>query len=140
VTIYCGIFFISAKDVNSSNFDKNRDFYLSSEGKLVFFAVIAFCNVAFLMLWLVKFIVVIKVLIKDKFPKLYVIIFLCGRSDKMALETAKRARDRKKEAIIESIEAVSLMMNKMKSMYVNNVFYQDHNRFLRLLYFIEAER
>ena len=92
------------------------------------------------MLWLVKFIVVIKVLIKDKFPKLYVIIFLCGRSDKMALETAKRARDRKKEAIIESIEAVSLMMNKMKSMYTNNVFYQDHNRFLRLLYFIEAER
>jgi hypothetical protein len=106
----------------------------------MFFAVIAFCNVAFLLLWLVKFIVVIKVLIKERYPKLYVIIFLCGRSDKMVLETAKRARDTKKEAIIESMESVSLMMNKMKSMYANNVFYEDHNRFLRLLYYIESER
>jgi hypothetical protein len=106
----------------------------------MFFGVIAFCNVAFLLLWLVKFIVVIKVLIKERYPRLYVIIFLCGRSDKMVLETAKRARDTKKEAIIESMEAVSLMMNKMKSMYANNVFYEDHNRFLRLLYYIESER
>lgn len=58
----------------------------------------------------------------------------------MALETAKRARDTKKEAIIESIEAVNLMMTKMKGMYSNNVFYEDHNRFLRLLYYIESER
>jgi hypothetical protein len=58
----------------------------------------------------------------------------------MALETAKRARDTKKEAIIESIEAVTLMMNKMKGMYINNVFYQDHNRFLRLIYYIESEK
>jgi len=41
----------------------------------------------------------------------------------MALETAKRARDTKKEAIIESVEAVTLMMNKMKGIYINNVFY-----------------
>jgi hypothetical protein len=30
VTIYCGIFFISAKDISSGTFDKNRDFYLSA--------------------------------------------------------------------------------------------------------------
>lgn len=83
---------------------------------------------------------VIKVLIKDSYPRLYIIFFLCGRKDKMALETAKRARDTKKEAIIESIEAVNLMMTKMKGMYSNNVFYEDHNRFLRLLYYIESER
>ena len=140
VTIYCGIFFISAKDPLSSNFDKNKDFQLSNTGKLLFFGVIAFCNFAFIALWLVKFIVVIRVLIKDKYPKLYVVVFLCGRKDKMTLENAKRAKDIKKEAIIESIEAVSLMMNKMKSMYINNVFYQDHNRFLKLLYHIESER
>lgn len=140
ITIYCGIFFISAKDPNSGNFDKNRDLQLSSEGKLIFFGVIAFCNLAFMLLWLVKFIVVVKVLIKDKYPKLYIVLFLCGRADKMAFETAKRARDRKKEAIIQSIESVTLMMSKMKSMYINNVAYEDHNRFLKLLYFIESER
>jgi hypothetical protein len=140
VTIYCGIFFISAKDPTNSSFDVNKDFQLSSNGKLGFFAVIAFCNIAFLILWLVKFIVVIRVLIKEKYKKIYILFFLCGRSDKMPLENAKRARDTKKEAIIESIEAVTLMMNKMKGMYSNNVFYEDHNRFLRLLYYIESER
>jgi hypothetical protein len=140
VTIYCGIFFISAKDPTLSTFDKNRDFALSKQGKLLFIAVIAFCNVAFVLLWLVKFIGVVKVLIKDKFPRLYTILFLCGRKDKMNLENMKRARDVKKEAIIESIESVNLMMNKMKRMYINGVFYEDHNRFLKLLYYIENER
>lgn len=41
----------------------------------------------------------------------------------MGLETVKLARDVKKESIIESIEAVTLFMTKMKSMYENNVFY-----------------
>jgi hypothetical protein len=123
VTIYCGIFFISAKDPDSQNFDKNKDFQLSDTGKLLFFGVIAFCNFAFMALWLVKFVVVIRVLIKDKYPNLYTVVFLCGRKDKMALENYRRARDIKKEAIIESIEAVTLMMNKMKQMYANNIYY-----------------
>ena len=91
--------------------------------RMFLFLAIAFCNVAFIFLWLTKFINVIKVLIKDKYPTLYIIIFLCGRKDKMAFENSKRARDIKKEAIIESIEAVALMMNKMKSMYINNVYF-----------------
>jgi uncharacterized protein YpmB len=140
VTIYCGIFFISAKDPNSSLFDKNKDFALTDNVKTMLFCVIAFCNVAFVLLWLGKFVNVIKVLIKDKYPNLYIVIFLCGRRDKMGLENAKRAREIKKEAIIESIEAVTLMMNKMKSMYVNNVYFQDHKRFIKLLYTIESER
>jgi hypothetical protein len=89
-------------------FDKNKDFYLSPQGKLVFFCVIALCNISFVLLWIVKFIGVIKVLIKDKYPAVYTIFFLCGRKDKMDLENVRRARDIKKEAIIESIEAVTL--------------------------------
>ncbi len=58
----------------------------------------------------------------------------------MSLETVKRARDVKKESIIESIEAVMQFMSNMKSMYANNVFYQDHNRYLKLLYYIDSER
>jgi len=72
---------------------------------------------------LFKFISVVRVLIKESYPRLYVILFLCGRSDKTGLETAKRVRDTKKEAIIESIETVALMMNKMKSLYINDLFY-----------------
>lgn len=58
----------------------------------------------------------------------------------MSLETVRRARDVKKESIIESIEAVMQFMSNMKSMYANNVFYQDHNRYLKLLYYIDSER
>lgn len=85
--------------------------------------IIAVCNLAFILLWLTKFIAVMRVLIKEEYPRLYVVIFLCGRSDKMGLETVKRARDVKKESIIESIEAIMLFMNKMKGMYANDVFY-----------------
>ena len=33
-----------------------------------------------------------------------------------------------------------LHMGKMKGMYENQIFYEDHNRFLRLLYYIESEK
>lgn len=139
-TIYCGIFFISSKDPTQSSFDPSKDFYLSSNGEILFFVVIALCNLAFILLWVTKFIAVIRVLIKEEYPRLYVVLFLCGREDKMGLETVKRARDVKKESIIESIEAVTLFMTKMKGMYADNVFYQDHNRFLKLLYYVESEK
>ena len=140
VTIYCGIFFISSKDINSDSFNKNKDFHLDENSKIFFFGVIAFCNVSFVILWVTKFVVTIRVLIKEKYPTIYVYLFLCGRKDKMPLEVAKRARDVKKEAIIESIEAVVLYMSKMKGLYISNICYEDHNRFLRLLYYIESER
>jgi hypothetical protein len=140
VTIYCGIFFISSKDINNPTFNKNKDFYLDENSKLLFFFIIAFCNVSFILLWFTKFVVIIRVLIKDKYPNLYVYLFLCGRHDKMKLEVSKRAGDVKKEAIIESIEAVILYMQKMKGLYANNIYYEDHNRFLKLIYYIEGER
>jgi hypothetical protein len=56
------------------------------------------------------------------------------------METAKRARNSKKETIIECIEGIMLHMGKMKGMYENQIFYEDHNRFLRLLYYIESEK
>jgi hypothetical protein len=58
----------------------------------------------------------------------------------MVQETAKRAKDSKKEAIIECIESIVLNMQKMKGLYADSIFYEDHNRFLKLLYYIEAER
>ena len=96
---------------------------MTDNGRTFFFALIAICNLAFILLWLTKFIAVIRVLVKEEYPRLYVVIFLCGRSDKMGLETVKRARDVKKEYIIESIEAIMLFMTKMNGMYANDVFY-----------------
>ena len=56
------------------------------------------------------------------------------------METAKMARLIKKEAIIENIESCVLYMQNIKKMYANNIYYEDHNRFLRLLYHIENEK
>ena len=77
-------------------------------------------------------------MIKDKCPKIYTFIFLCGRDDKFTKETVKRAGIIKREKIISSIEDTILFLKKMKKIYSNNVFYEDHDRFLILLYEIES--
>ena len=140
VTIYCGIFFISGKDEKDSKIDRNKDFVLYEEYKLFFFLIILFCNLSFILLWLTKFISIMRETIRQTSRKLYIYLFLCGRESKFQMQAAITAREYKKEAIIESIEAVQLYMNKMKRLYVSNIFYEDHNRFLKLLYYIESER
>lgn len=122
ITIYCGIFFVSNKPLDS-NFNVNKDFHLPPEGQFFFFIIIATCNILFIFLWVFKFLEIGRDLIKTKFPKLYVFIFLCGRWDKYETENAKRASVNKKEKIIANMEDTILYLNKIKSMYVNNIFY-----------------
>ena len=43
-------------------------------------------------------------------------------------------------AIIANIENVILYLSNMKSIYARDVFYEDHDRFLKLLYHIEHEK
>lgn len=66
----------------------------------------------------------------------YTTICLWGRKDRWQHEMQKRARENKKEAIIQNIENVTLFMNQMKESYSQSIFFQDHKRFLRLLYYI----
>lgn len=54
ITIFCGIFFISARDPSSTTFDKNKDFSLDPVTNYVFFVVIAGSNLVFVVLWLIK--------------------------------------------------------------------------------------
>lgn len=54
ITIYCGIFFISAKK-QDENFVENRDFALTESGKILLVMIIAFCNSFFILLWMLKF-------------------------------------------------------------------------------------
>lgn len=140
ITIFCGIFFISARDPLSSNFDKNKDFSLDPVSQYIFFIVIAGCNLMFVVLWLLKLQDVIKDNLMSNFPKIYITLCLWGRMDQWKHEVYKRAKDKKKEAIIQNIENVTLFMNEMKEIYIKDIFYEDHKRFLRLLYHIASER
>ena len=94
----------------------------------------------FLILWFIKLLDIMRDKIKEDYTRLYIVLFLCGRKDKMAFEDVKRARTRKKEAIIANIENVILYLSNMKSIYARDVFYEDHDRFLKLLYHIEHEK
>ena len=85
ITIYCGIFFISAKE-RDENFIENRDFALTETSKILLVFVIAFCNSLFILLWILKFLDMSRMIIKDFSRDLYVFLFLCGRTDKLAQE------------------------------------------------------
>jgi hypothetical protein len=67
--------------------------------------------------WIFKFISIIRYLLKERNTKLYVILFLCCRNDKLAKEDEKLARESKRETIIEKIEEVQFFMKNMKNMY-----------------------
>ena len=114
----------------------NKDFYLSEDGKFLFFCAIAFCNFMFLITWLLKFLEIGREMIKKNFKRIYICLFLCGREDKLETETAIRASVVKKERIIANIEDTVLYMQKMKKFYINNICFEDHNRFMRLLYLV----
>jgi len=118
----------------------NKDFYLSKEAKYIFFAIICMCNVAFLIFWVAETIHTYRDLIKNKAPEVYVRVFLCGRQDKMEHENSKRAAVKKKEVIISKIEEIVLFLNMVKTMYIKDIKFEDHERLLELLYLSDYER
>lgn len=76
----------------------------------------------------------------SEFPDIYTKICLWGRIDRWKYEVYKRAQNKKKEAIIQNIENVTLFLNEMKDIYIKDIFYEDHKRFLKLLYYISSEK
>ena len=101
--------------------------------------VIVTCNAFFLILWIIHFMEVGREVIKKFSKRIYVFIFLCGREDKLEKEAIRRAGILKREKIISIIDEQMLFLKKMKGIYSNNIFYEDHDRFLRLLYQVENE-
>jgi hypothetical protein len=108
VTIYCGLFFISKADPESSTFNEAKDFVLTPGIKFVLVIIIVLFNVGFMALWFVKFMLTLRTMIKnlENGDKYYVAIFLCCRRDKLVKEDAKLAREAKRETIIEKIEEI----------------------------------
>jgi hypothetical protein len=133
------VFFISAKDPTLPSFDVNNDFALSNEKKIAFFMVILACNVFFILFWASEFVNAYKDMIKKRFPSWYIRIFLCCRERKMQYENAKVATIFRRETIITKVEEVVLFLNKMKNLYIRDIKFEDHERFLELCYKIDYE-
>lgn len=140
VTIYCGLFFISQKDETSSTYDANTDFSMSPRQQTIFFAAIVAVNVVFFFVWSFRFLLAMRTMIKQNYPRTYVVVFLCCRKDKLIKDEAKLARDAKRETIIEKIEDIQFFITNMKSIYSKEIFYEGHEKFIKLLYHIESEK
>lgn len=140
ITIYCGLFFISKADPESNTFNPSKDFVLTPAFEFGLITLIIVTNIGFMALWAVKFLLTLRAMIKENYPQLYVILFLCCRRDKLIKEGAKIAREAKRETIIEKIEEIQFFIKHMKEIYSKEIFYEGHEKFLNLLYYIENQR
>lgn len=137
ITIYCGIFFLSSEDSTSQSFDKNRDFSMTETGSIVLFLFIVGSNALFILIWSVRFYFIVREMVRDKYPKIYIYIFLCCRKDRWVRENIQRAKNEKNEYMIAKIEDIQYFMKDMKTMYINHINYEGHEDFMKLLYIIE---
>ena len=88
VTIYIGIFYLTSKKTSDLDFDKNKDFALNPASEMILFCIILLSNAVFVIMWMFQFYFIIKVMFRDKYPKLYVALCLCCRIDKLERESS----------------------------------------------------
>jgi len=50
------------------------------------------------------------------------------------------AQEQKRETIIEKIEEIQFYLKEMKRMYTKEIYYEGHQRFMKLMYFVEFEK
>ena len=140
ITIYCGLFFISQVDKNSSSYNPNTDFTMTENNQYVLFFTIIIVNLIFIFMWTFKFIMTLKSMFKQNYENVYIMLFLCCRRDKLMKDEAKLAREAKRETIIEKIEDIQFFIKNMKQIYSKEIFYEGHDKFIKLLYYIENQR
>lgn len=102
--------------------------------------IIILTNATFLVMWFLRFLSIVRYMLKEKYLKIYVCLFLCCRDDKLQKENERLAKESKRETIIEKIEDIQFFMKNMKKMYTRQIFYEGHQNFMKMLYFIEQER
>lgn len=144
ITIYCGLFFISRTDQLSGSSKETEDsnaMKVQDEGaQLPFLVIIAFVNILFFFVWSFKFLLAMRTMIKQNYQRTYIIFFLCCRKDKLEKDEAKLARDAKRETIIEKIEDIQFFIKNMKTIYSKEIFYEGHEKFIELMYYIESQK
>jgi hypothetical protein len=127
-------------DGYSQNFNPNTDFTMTDEQIYVFFFIIVIVNMVFFFVWCFKFLMSMKRMLKQTYPNIYIIIFLCCRRDKLEKDEVKLAREAKRETIIEKIEDIQFFIKNMKQIYSSEIFYEGHDKFIKLLYQIEDQK
>jgi hypothetical protein len=143
-TIFAGIFFnvTTPKDMkfNSTEEDITMEKDNKERTDFIFAFIVVSINVIFTVFWLVNFVKSIKNSIRENNKKLYINVFLCCRADKLNKDDILIKREEKSEVIIEKIEDIQFFVNKMRMIYTKGIFYEGHDKFLNLLYYIENER
>jgi len=79
---------------------------MTDASRMIFLIMILLSNGAFIFTWFMKFIGIMKVSIREKYPKLYIIFFLCCRKDLLMKERYAIAKNEKWEKIISKIEDI----------------------------------
>jgi hypothetical protein len=125
-------------DSSSTTYNPNTDFVMTPNSQLIFFFTIIAANLIFIFMWIFKFVMTLKTMFKQNYENLYVMIFLCCRRDKLVKDEAKLAREAKRETIIEKIEEIQFFIQHMKQIYSSEIFFEGHEKFIKLLYFIES--
>ena len=64
ITIYCGLFFISNVDSNSTTYNPNTDFVMTPQSQMIFFFTIIVVNLIFIFMWIFKFVMTLKTMFK----------------------------------------------------------------------------
>ena len=79
---------------------------LSETGKTIFFVIILGSNIFFFGMWLIKFYFIMRSMIRERYQKLYICLFMCCRKDRWLRENIRRAKEEKREGIISKIEEI----------------------------------
>ncbi len=82
VTVYCGIFFLSAR--NPANFIHGKDFALSDSHKWVLFLAIILSNGVFISLWIYRLLGHLRDKLLTRFPGCYRFFCLCCSHPRLA--------------------------------------------------------
>ncbi|CDW71354.1 UNKNOWN [Stylonychia lemnae] len=121
ITVYCGLFFIADKPADwiKENPEYSQgSIALSDSSMLVLFIIIVIANLIFLVYWLFCMFNEIRLKIRNKFPKIYLVLCLCFNTGKFASELLKLQQKTKddeiKQAFLKRIKELKRMYNQGK--------------------------
>ena len=115
LTIYCGFFFLSSLNSESTHFDPIKDckfgsgalVELSNGMKWIFFILILSFNLLFLVKWMSAFFGEIKDQLRVKAPKLYMCLCLCCRRSMFEEEARHSKAVKQNEHLIDRIDNIT---------------------------------
>ncbi|TNV88113.1 hypothetical protein FGO68_gene1765 [Halteria grandinella] len=107
------------------------DAYYSREVSETFmFVLIVFMQVIFFLYWFYCFVKEFRQTIRMKFPKFYLLVFLCCRKDKLELEVSvDEYRTKVVAPFINNMDAIQKFIDERKSLYQKGMMPQEDKEF-----------